>query len=170
MSHCFPHRVYDYALAAFEHGAIDYLLKPLDLARLATAVQRLKARLPQTPADLSTLALETPQPGGPLRWIQASAGAQLRFVSVDDVLCFRADAKYTRVVTARFDAHIRTTIKELAERLDGEKFWQISRGAIVSVAAIDAVTRQDGGLVLRLTGNDEILPVTQTFQHRFRQM
>ena len=74
------------------------------------------------------------------------------------------------MVTARFDAHIRTTIKELAERLDGEKFWQISRGAIVSVAAIDAVTRQDGGLVLRLSGNDEILPVTQTFQHRFRQM
>ncbi|WP_394780116.1 LytR/AlgR family response regulator transcription factor [Undibacterium sp.] len=163
----------EYAVNAFDHGAVDYLLKPLDIARLAVCIQRIKARLTQRPADLSGLQAHPPyQPHRPerLSWIQASSGSQLRFINVNDVRCFRADAKYTRVVTAGFEAHIRTPIKELMASLDAEKFWQISRSAIVSVAAIDAVQRADGGLVLRLGGDAEWLNVSQAFQHQFRQM
>jgi DNA-binding LytR/AlgR family response regulator len=160
----------NYAVAAFDQGAVDYLLKPLDLARLALCVQRLQARLAlaQAPADLS--ALRTEKPPGHMRWIQASTGNQLRFINIDDVSYFCADAKYTRVVTAAFSAHIRTAIKELATGLDGDKFWQISRSAIINVGAIDAVQRVDGAVHVRMQGEAEALPVSQVFQHRFRQM
>jgi DNA-binding LytR/AlgR family response regulator len=159
-----------YAVDAFDHGAVDYLRKPLDLARLALCIQRLQARLAssQAPADLS--ALHDARPAGKMRWIQASTGSQLRFINIDDVCYFCADAKYTRVVTAAFSAHIRTAIKELASALDGEKFWQISRSAIIHVGAIDSVQRVDGGLAVRMQGDSEALAVSQAFQHRFRQM
>ncbi|MDY7539817.1 LytTR family DNA-binding domain-containing protein [Undibacterium sp. 5I1] len=158
----------DYAVKAFEQGAVDYLLKPLDLARLAICIQRLKGRLAQQPADLS--ALEERKPLSQLRWIQASSGGQLRFININDVQCFRADAKYTCVVTSKFEAHIRTPIKDLALQLDTEKFWQISRSAIVNVAAIDAVQRVDGGLALRIHGDAGWIAVSQAFQHQFKQM
>ncbi len=83
----------DYAVNAFDHGAVDYLLKPLDRARLAVTIQRLKAALGQQPADMS--GLEALKPVGKLQWIQTSIGNQLRFISINDVQCFRADAKYT---------------------------------------------------------------------------
>ena len=158
----------DYAVSAFEHGAVDYLIKPLELPRLAVAVQRLKDRLDQQPADLSGLSEQKAH--GPLRWIQASVGNQIRFININDVACFRADAKYTKVVTHKFEALIRTTIKDLALQLDTEKFWQISRSAIVNVAAIDAVQRVDNGLSLRLLHSDEWQSVSQAYQHQFRQM
>ena len=158
----------DYAVDAFDQGAVDYLLKPLDVSRLALAVQRLKQRLSQLPADLSALKIN--KPDAALRWIQASVGQQLRFINVSDVMCFRADAKYTKVVTARLEAYIRTTIKDLAEQLDGDKFWQISRSNIVNVAAIATVQRMDGGLSLRLENETEWLAVSQPFQFQFKQM
>lgn len=162
----------EYAVNAFEQGAIDYLLKPLDMARLAMTVQRLKEKLAHTSraqaADLSSLREH--KASGPLRWIQASVGAQLRFIDVNEVRSFRADAKYTRVETSKFEAHIRTTIKDLALQLDPEKFWQISRSAIVNVGAIDAVQRIDAGLALRLFDSNEWQPVSQTYQAQFRQM
>ena len=158
----------DYAVDAFDQGAVDYLLKPLDMGRLALAVQRLKQRLSQQPADLS--ALQIRQPEAALRWIQASVGNQIRFINVSDVLCFRADSKYTKVLTARLEAYIRTTIKDLAAQLDADKFWQISRSNIVNVAAIDAVQRIDSGLNLRLQGSDEWVAVSQNYQYQFRQM
>lgn len=158
----------DYAVDAFDHGAVDYLLKPLDVARLAVTLARLREKLDQAPANLSGMTgKKTAQP---LRWIQASVGSQIRFIDIDDVLCFRADAKYTRVVTHKFEGHIRTTIKDLALQLDEEKFWQISRSAIVNVAAIDLVQRIDNGLALRLTHSDEWQNVSQAYQFRFRQM
>lgn len=158
----------DHAVAAFEHGAVDYLLKPLDSARLAVTVQRLKAALVRQPADLS--GLQTSKASGKLQWIQASAGSQLRFISINDVLCFCADAKYTCVVTKKFEAHIRTTIKELASQLDPDQFWPISRSAIVNVAAIQSVQRVDGTLTVRVSESGPVLPVSQTYQHQFRQM
>ncbi|MFZ6876134.1 LytR/AlgR family response regulator transcription factor [Undibacterium sp. Di27W] len=158
----------DYAVDAFDQGAVDYLLKPLDIGRLALAVQRLKQRLSQQPADLSALHIKKTQDA--LRWIQASVGNQIRFINVSDVLCFRADAKYTKVITTKLEAHIRTTIKDLAAQLDADKFWQISRSNIVNVAAIDAVQRSDGGLALRLQASDEWLAVSQAYQSQFRQM
>lgn len=162
----------EYAVNAFEQGAVDYLLKPLDMARLAMTVQRLKEKLThksgaQT-ADLSSLKEQ--KANGPLRWIQASVGAQLRFIDVNEVRSFRADAKYTRVETSKFEAHIRTTIKDLVLQLDAGKFWQISRSAIVNVGAIDAVQRIDAGLALRLLGSNEWQTVSQAYQAQFRQM
>jgi len=158
----------DYAVAAFDHGAADYLLKPIDLARLAVTVQRLKQRVHRPPADMSALPL--PHTSERLRWIQASLGNQIRFVNIDDVHCFHADAKYTKLMTGRFDALIRTPIKDLLPQLEAEKFWQISRSAIVNVAAIDTVQRVDNGLALRLQNRTEWLNVSQTYQHQFRQM
>ncbi|MCH8619647.1 LytTR family DNA-binding domain-containing protein [Undibacterium sp. TS12] len=158
----------DYAIDAFDQGAVDYLLKPLDVGRLALAVQRLKQRLTQQPADLSALQIKKPDVA--LRWIQASVGQQIRFINVSDVLCFRADAKYTKVLTGKLEAHIRTTIKDLAVQLDGDRFWQISRSNIVNVAAIAAVQRVDGGLSLRLENEMEWLAVSQPYQFQFRQM
>ncbi|MEO7493535.1 MAG: LytTR family DNA-binding domain-containing protein [Massilia sp.] len=158
----------DYAVDAFNQGAVDYLLKPLDSARLAVTVQRLKAVLARQPADLS--GLQAAKPAGKLQWIQASTGNQLRFISINDVLGFCADAKYTCVMTRKFDAHIRTTIKDLALQLDGEQFWQISRGTIVNIAAIHSLQRVDGNLSVRLAENGPALAVSQAYQHQFRQM
>lgn len=158
----------EYAVDAFDQGAVDYLLKPLDMARLALTVQRMKDKLPQTAADLSGMRSE--KKVGPLRWIQASHGGQLRFIDINEVLAFRADAKYTKVETAKLEAHIRTTIKDLLLQLDPEQFWQISRSAIVRVSAIDAVKRIDSGLSLRMRDSEEWLPVSQAFQSQFRQM
>lgn len=158
----------DYAVDAFDHGAVDYLLKPLDLARLAVTVTRLKTALGKRPADLS--ALPGAKAAGPLQWIQASSGGQLRFIGINDVHCFCAEAKYTCVVTAKFEAHIRTPLKDLLGQLDSAKFWPISRSAIVNVAAIDSVQRVDGTLSVRLANASRWLPVSQAYQHQFRQM
>ena len=159
-----------YAVDAFDQGAVDYLLKPLDLARLALCIQRLQARLAvaHAPADLS--ALRPVKAAGSLRWIQASTGNQLRFINIDDVCYFCADAKYTRVVTHAFCAHIRTAIKGMVSALDGEKFWQISRSAIINVAAIESVQRVDGAMSVRMLGDGETFAVSQAYQHQFRQM
>lgn len=159
----------DYAVDAFDHGAVDYLLKPLDLARLAVTVTRLKAALGRRPADLSTLP--SAKASAPLlQWIQASSAGQLRFIGIQDVLCFCAETKYTCVVTARFEAHIRTPLKDLLAQLDASRFWPISRSAIVNVSAIDSVQRIDGALSVRLANSSRWLPVSQAYQHRFRQM
>jgi DNA-binding LytR/AlgR family response regulator len=158
----------DYAVDAFDHGAVDYLLKPLDLARLAVTVSRLQMALGRRPADLS--ALPEAKAGGPLQWIQASSGSQLRFIGINEVQCFCAEDKYTCVITARFEAHIRTPLKDLLQQLDPAMFWPISRSAIVNVSAIESVQRIDGVLSVGLVGSTRWLPVSQPYQHRFRQM
>jgi DNA-binding LytR/AlgR family response regulator len=158
----------DYAVDAFDHGAVDYLLKPLDLARLAVTVTRLQTALGKRPADLSMLP--TARASGPLQWIQASSGGHLRFIGINDVQCFCAEAKYTCVVTARFEAHIRTPLKDLLGQLDPAKFWPVSRSAIVNVGAIDSVQRIDGTLSVRLANSSRWLAVSQAYQHQFRQM
>lgn len=158
----------EYAVDAFDQGAVDYLLKPIDTARLALSIQRMKDKLSSKASDMS--GLDVGKPKGPLRWIQASHANQIKFIDINEVLAFRADAKYTKVETSSFAAHIRITIKELMLQLNPEQFWQISRSAIIQVSAIDAVKRIDGGLSLRMKHADEWLPVSQAFQYQFRQM
>jgi DNA-binding LytR/AlgR family response regulator len=167
----------EHALDAFERGAIDYLLKPVALDRLRRAVERTQSRLrDRVKMDLGAL-IETVQQqlsGSTrqgIRWITASVGNTVRMIPVDEVLFFQAQDKYTRVVTAKDEAFIRTPLKELITALDVETFWQIHRSVIVRVAAVQVVERDDDGhLTLRLRGRAEKLPVSSAFQHRFRGM
>jgi len=164
-----------HALGAFEAGAIDYVMKPLDMARLVTTVQRLKARIAQAPIDLSQLpGLSEARPAAAasyLQWIRASRGSAVRLLTVDEVCYFKADSKYTLVVTADSESLIKKTIKELVAGLDPNMFWQIHRSVIVNVRAIDSVVRGGSGeLAVRLKHRKETLAVSEQHHHLFRQM
>ena len=164
-----------YALAAFEQGAVDYVLKPFSPARLAATVVRLKERMSSQPADLdgllASLAQREPGAKGHLRWVKASQGQNVRLITVEEVLYFHADSKYTLVVTADGESLIRKTIAELVAELDPELFWQIHRSTIVNVNEIAAVHRKGNGtLELRLKRHKQLLAVSSTYVHLFRQM
>jgi DNA-binding LytR/AlgR family response regulator len=163
-----------YAVAAFEQGAIDYVMKPFSAARMASAVARVKERLGHAPAHLEGLlrALAESQPKRPhLRWINASQGQNVRLITIDEVCYFKSDSKYTLVVTADCEALIRKPIKELLDELDPESFWPIHRGVVVNANAIAAVHRKlNGQLEVRLKARKETLPVSEAYAYRFRQM
>ena len=165
----------EHALEAFEAGAMDYILKPPTAARLATTVQRLKARLQQPPTDLRQALKDLVEraPAAPryLQWINASRGAAVRLITVEEILYFKSDLKYTLVVTADTEALIKKTIKNLTSELDPIMFWQVHRSTVVNVHAIDSVLRDDrGNLTLRLKQRPETLPVSEAYHHLFQQM
>ncbi len=165
----------EHALEAFEAGAMDYVLKPPTAARLATTIQRLKTRLQQPPADLRGalrgLVEQTPTAPRYLQWINASRGAAVRLITVEEILYFKSDQKYTLVVTTDTEALIKKTIKNLSSELDPNMFWQVHRSTIVNVHAIDSVIRDDrGNLALRLRQRPEKLPVSEAYHHLFQQM
>ena len=170
----------EYAVDAFEHGAIDYVLKPAEAERLAITVARLKQRLGSKPSDLGALltqlSAKLESAGGAaqrnhLQWIQASVGHQLRLIPSAEILFFTSDEKYTRVQTETFEALIRKPIKELIDELDPEQFWQIHRGTIVNAKAIAGVTRDFRGRQLVLIkGHTEKLEVSRNYTHLFKQM
>jgi DNA-binding LytR/AlgR family response regulator len=187
-SHIVFATAYDqYALDAFEQGALDYLLKPVSAERLATTCARLRERLraraqaqPAQPdigqqlARLTSLlenrGQEKPKTGY-LRWIQAQVGASLRMVSTREVLFFQSDEKYTRVQTASAEFLIRKTLKELAEELDPDEFWRIHRSTLVRVDAIGEVARDlRGRHMLRLRGHPFELEVSRNHTYLFQQM
>lgn len=165
----------EHALAAFEQGAHDYLLKPVDAARLARTVERLRERVLLPPPDLRRIADDvrlagTSQLQAP-SWIQASVGQAVHFIDLSDILYFVAEDKYTRVVAHGLEAHIRTPLKELAETLEGAGFWQVHRSYVVAVKRIAAAVRDgDNAMWLNLRGHGARLPVSQRFQHRFKGM
>jgi DNA-binding LytR/AlgR family response regulator len=163
----------EYAVAAFEQGAVDYVLKPPTPERVAKVVSRLQQRLDRPPADLATVLaqLEARESGGPLQWIKASLGASMQLIPVDEVLYFQAEDKYTKVVNAEGEALIRKTIKELFDELDGERFWQVHRGTIVNLRAIARVDRdyRDQPVII-LKARPEKLVVSRTFAHLFKAM
>lgn len=172
----------NYAVEAFRQGAIDYIVKPFDEARLADTVQRLQARLdqPSAPQDahleavLDRIADDLRQRLGPqarLGFIKASVGATVRMIPVDEVLYFRSDTKYTLVAWPGGEALIRKTIRELADELDPEHFAQIHRSVIVNLRQVSHV--HHGGnetAELHLKGRTEPLPVSRSYLHLFRQM
>lgn len=217
----------DYALQAFERGAIDYLVKPIDETRLADTVDRLKDRLQTSVPAQAPVALETvieelarriarpasvstpgatpmstamragttgapvaspaaspvaspagePAPHalasdtGPLQWIRASVGSTLKLIPVDEILFLRSDEKYTLVATADGEALIRTPIRELIERLDPQCFVQVHRSVVVNLHAISHVTRGPNETAdLHLKARPEVLPVSRSYLHLFRQM
>ncbi|MCA1714200.1 MAG: LytTR family DNA-binding domain-containing protein, partial [Gammaproteobacteria bacterium] len=167
-----------YAIDAFERGAIDYLLKPIVPERLAATVQRLQARTGSPDADAlaallarlgTTLSRGDAPP--PLTWITASAGRETRLILVDDVAYFRADHKYTTVVTAEGEALLRTPIRELLTVLDATTFKQIHRSTIVNLKAIAGIVRDDSGRgTVRLKSRPETLTVSAPFMALFRHM
>ena len=166
-----------YALEAFDAGAIDYLLKPYTDERLTATVQRLQARLAESnPAqDLQALvkrfAIGNGQAVERLRFIKASVGDKLRLIPVDEVLFFQADEKYTLVVTADSDALIRTPIRDLIDGLDADKFWQIHRSAVVNATAISSVTRDERGqATVHIKNRKESLIVSRPYSYLFKQM
>ena len=140
----------EYAVQAFETGAVDYILKPATDERLGTTIERLKAKLASPPADLNAvLAKLSESLGGAkkerLQWIKATIGQNLRLIPVAEVLFFQSDEKYTRVALADGEALIKTPIRELLDGLDPEVFWQIHRSTIVNANAIAGVTRDFRG-------------------------
>jgi len=175
-----------YAVQAFEQGALDYLVKPFDEARLAETVQRLQRRLaPAAPAAASPLpdalldrladelSRRAPAPVTPahLQWIKASIGPALRLIPVDEVVYLRSDEKYTLVAWPGGEAVIRKTIRELADELDPAVFVQIHRSAIVNLRHVAQVVRGANETAdVHLRGRSEVLPVSRSYLHLFRQM
>lgn len=167
-----------YAIEAFERGAIDYLLKPVQPERLTMTVARLQARdTRQDAAALSTLLerlamRSNPAPTvEPLTWLTASAGRETRLILIDDVAYFRADQKYTTVVTADGEALLRSSLRDLLPRLDSAHFKQIHRSTIVNLRAIAGISRDDTGRgTVRLKQRTETLTVSLPFMPLFKHM
>jgi len=171
-----------YAVDAFEHGAVDYLLKPIKPERLAATIGRLQARSGNNEAAALAGLLERlgAHPGlrqrredapPPLTWLTASAGRETRLILVDEVAYFRADNKYTSVVTAEGEALLRTPIKDLLAVLDPATFKQIHRSTIVNLRAVAGVVRDDSGRgTVRLKSRPETLAVSAPFMALFRHM
>ncbi len=173
-----------YAVQAFEHGALDYLVKPVEPARLADTVVRLRERVraaqpaPESEALLEKLAAHLRKKLGPapLQWIRASVGQSLRMIPVDEIDFLRSDEKYT-LIAWRGDAGkpgealIRTPLKELVAQLDGAHFVQVHRSVVVNLRAISHVTRGENETAdIHLKGRIEVLPVSRSYLHLFRQM
>ncbi len=186
-----PHIVFvtaydQYAVEAFEHSAVDYLLKPVNIERLERTVAKLKTRLtPTAPAAgavpaavlqalLAQLAAPAPAPAAaaaPLQWIRASQGDETRLIPIEDVIYFQSNDKYTSVFVADGESLIRTPISKLREQLDEQQFWQIHRSVIVAARHV-AGTRQDfrGRLMVQLKGRPEQLVVSRNYVDLFRGM
>jgi len=164
-----------YAVAAFEQGAVDYVMKPFSPARIATTVSRLKEKIASAPANLDgllkTLAEATHANKEYLRWITASQGNDLRLITIEEIVYFQADNKYTLVVTSQQESLIRRPIKELLDDLDPQTFWQIHRGTLVNVNAIAGVTRDmSGHMRVKLKQRKETLTVSESYVHLFKGM
>ncbi|HEY2863907.1 MAG TPA: LytTR family DNA-binding domain-containing protein [Casimicrobiaceae bacterium] len=164
-----------YAVAAFEHGAVDYVMKPVSADRLEETVRRLKARVHDRPANLDHLLQALAERLGDtreyIRWITASQGQELRLITVDEVCYFQADRRYTLVVTADRESLIRRPIKELAEEVDPKMFWQIHRGTLVNANAIAGLVRDlKGHFRVKLKQRSETLSVSESCMHLFREM
>lgn len=175
-----------YAVQAFAQGALDYLLKPVEPARLAETVSRLRERLQSARPAINTepllqqlsAQLAKLQRGSrheTLRWIRAQAGRTVRFIAIDDVDYFRSDAKYTivawRDAGKLAEALVRTPLKELLEQLDAEQFVQVHRSVVVNLRAISHVKRHDNETAaIHLKGRDDVLPVSRNYLQVFRQM
>jgi DNA-binding LytR/AlgR family response regulator len=163
-----------HAIEAFDLGAVDYLVKPVNAARLAQAVTRLRAGnngsadLARTLAELDRRLRPQPEQER-IRWISSTVGNLIKIFPIDDVLFFESDTRYTRVVSATDEGLIRVPIKELQAGLAPEQFWQIRRGTLVCVRAIARVRRDEGGtFTVELRGHPAQLKVGQTYAWRFR--
>jgi len=172
-----------YAIDAFDAGAIDYLLKPVQEERLQKAIERVQDKLRNvsqnalhtTSHDLTSIlkslqaAAVTAKPEK-MKWIKASVGKQIKLIDVDEVLFFQSDTKYTRVVLAEYEALLRTPLKDLLDGLDSDKFWQVHRSTVVNAKAIAAAERIDAErMQILVKGHSEKLLVSRNFTYLFRE-
>lgn len=165
----------EFALQAFEHAALDYVLKPVSTERLARTVARLRAAPalpPSGPAMAQALRRLTASPSAArLRYIIASQGERTHHIDIANVRFFRADDKYTVVASTGGEFLIRTTITELAAQLDPDQFWQVHRSTLVNLAWLDGTRRDEASrLFLRIRGHEGELPVSRAFVHLFKAM
>ncbi len=163
-----------YAIAAFEQGALDYVLKPISPSRMQLTVERLRTRLSEPPADLHRIAelLKELAPAEPkyLRWLTVPHGAELRVVTVAEISYLRADQKYTTVMTPQGAFLLTSSLRHMKEKLDPQVFWQIHRSVVVNVSAIDRIYRSfRGALEIKVKGREELLPVSAAHAHLFRE-
>jgi DNA-binding LytR/AlgR family response regulator len=171
-----------YALQAFDAQAVDYLLKPVDSARLAACVQRLQRalatrqgaaqELQASMAQLRALLGAAEPPAVPrLQVIQAQVGSTVHLVPVSEVIYFEAADKYLRVVTAKREHLIRMSLRELLPQLDPQVFWQVHRGTVVQARCIASARRDESGKAfLSLKGRSEILSASRLYAHLFKGM
>jgi DNA-binding LytR/AlgR family response regulator len=169
-----------YAIQAFERGAVDYLLKPIARERLVGAIARVQGRVglaSEYGATLAALIKELgaalpPKPAeAPLVWLTASSGKETRLILVDDVAYFQSDHKYTTVMTAQGESLLRTPLHELMAKLDPNHFKQIHRSTIVNMRMVASIVRDDSGRgKMRLKNRPETLPVSLTFMPLFKNM
>ncbi len=173
-----------YAVQAFAQGVLDYLVKPVEMERLAETVARVRERLRaaqpaiDTEALLQQLAtqLQRGAAPAPLRWIRAQVGQTLRLIAIDDIDYLRSDTKYTLVAWRGDDgqpgeALVRTPLKELLAQLDPAQFAQVHRSVVVNLRAVSHVTRGDNETAdVHLRGRKDVLPVSRSYLHLFRQM
>jgi len=162
-----------YAVEAFERGAVDYLLKPLTVDRLAKAVERVKERLSSPPPNLDGITdlLRNLAPRAPqyIKWLTVPRGQELRLVTTEEICYLRAEDKYTTLCTPEAEYLLNSTLKQMREKLDPEFFWQIHRSFVVNLAAIEAVHRSfRGALEVKLKRRAELLPVSAAHSHLFR--
>ena len=174
----------EYAVQAFEQGALDYLVKPVESVRLADTVARLRERIrnAQAAPDLDGLLeqvmsrLARKDTPATLRWIHASVGTTLRLIPVDEIDFLRSDEKYTRIAWRGdkgkpSEALIRTPLKELVAQLDAEQFVQVHRAVVVNLHSVSHVTREQNETAsIHLKDRDEVLPVSRSYLHLFKQM
>jgi len=170
-----------FALQAFDHAAVDYVLKPINDQRLGKTIERLKQRvarsderndeLEQMIGKLRALAPTGSAAGEKLSLIRAATGNQIRLIPIEDVLYFEATDKYVNVITADSQSLIRTSLKELLPQLDHNQFWQIHRGTIVNSRHVQVAIRDElGKLTVKLRNCEDSLPVSRVFAHLFKQM
>jgi len=164
-----------YAVKAFEAGAADYLLKPVETDRLLAMKERMARKIATPPIDLSALVAQLRSSvageSGRMKWVKAAVGKQVKLIPVEEVLYFQSDTKYTRVVLASGEALIRTPLKDLLAELDPDRFWQVHRGTIVNLAAVSGVLREDAERqFIMLKDRQEKLPISRQFTHLFKQM
>ena len=169
-----------YAMEAFEQGAIDYILKPAEPVRLLVTVERIRRRLMEpahAPAALeqvlARLAHRIGATAAPdyLQWIQATVGQKIQMIPVEEVLFFISDEKYTRVQTAQQEAFIRRPIKELVAELDPAQFWQIHRSTLINARAVAAISRDfRGRQLVSVKDRSEKLEVSRAYAHLFKGM
>jgi DNA-binding LytR/AlgR family response regulator len=166
-----------HAIEAFDTRAVDYLLKPVKVERLAETITRLKAsisagapttvdqKLVEALRQISTVERKF------LRWLNCGQGSEIDVIATGEVLFFQSRDKYTAVITADKERYVRTPIRDLLNELDPDEFWQVHRSSVIRVAAIERVIKDEvGRMRVKLRGTNELVPVSAAFAGRFRQM